>query len=106
MNVFYDHLVNIHELHLEFDKLDVPLSHRNELIKMADSTVHHEIFDLLMIEVPNEHRAYFLEIFSTDPSENHILEFLKDKVPGIEQKIQDRAQLVKEDLVKKMKEIS
>jgi hypothetical protein len=103
VNVFYDNLVNIHELHLEFDQLDVPLKERKELISLADSTMHHEVFDLIMVEIPEEHRTYFLEIFSADPGDTKILEFLKEKVPGIEGKIKKRGQAVKDKFVKEMK---
>ena len=98
MNVFYDHLVNLHELHITFDEVGIPLKHRKALIEMADSTMHHEIFDLLMIEIPSEHKTYFLEIFSDDPSDVRILEWLKSKVPDVENKIKNRAEEVKTNL--------
>lgn len=103
MNVFYDHLVNIHELHLEFDRVDIPVAERNELIKMADSTVHHEVFDLLMVEIPDEHRRFFLESFSTDPGNPQILDFLKRAIPGVEDKIKSRAEAVKNELASQMR---
>jgi hypothetical protein len=106
MNVFYDHLANVYELHLEFDKLGVPLKNRGELIKLADTAIHHEIFDLIMVEIPEHHRTYFLETFSDDPSNPVILELLKEKVPGIEGKISERAEAVKGQFINEMRKIS
>jgi hypothetical protein len=99
MKIFYDNLVNLHDLHLKFDKMDVPVEERAELIELADSAVHHEIFDLIMIEVPDEHRTIFLESFGNDPSDESILVFLKLRVPGIEDKIKERAEAVKRSLI-------
>lgn len=95
MKAFYDHLVNIHELHIEFDRLDVPIEDRNEMVGLADSAVHHEVFDLLMVEIPEAHREIFLESFSNDPGDDTILVFLKRRVPDIEEKIRSRAEEVK-----------
>ena len=99
MNVFYDHLINIHDLHIEFDRLDLPIPERNELMKLADSTVHHEVFDLIMIELADEHRSYFLEVFSTDPGDPELLQFITSHIPDAEGKIKSRADKVKEDLL-------
>lgn len=105
MSVFYDRLVNIHELHIEFDRLELPVPERNELIKIADSTIHHEVFDLIMIELPKEHKVYFLEIFSSDPADPKILDFLKEKIPGFEDKVKARATQIKEELAKHVRKI-
>ncbi len=90
MNVFYDHLINIHGLHIEFDKLDLSVPDRNELIRLADSSVHHEVFDLIMIELPEEHRQVFLELFSTDPGDPVIMTLVSRHIPSVEEKIKAR----------------
>jgi hypothetical protein len=105
MNIFYDHLVNIYELHLEFDRLSLPIGNRRELMRLADSAVHHEVFNLLMVEIPEEHKAYFLEVFAKDPGDEHLLAWLKEKTPGIEDKIKDRASLVKSQLIQEIRNI-
>lgn len=102
-SVFYDHLVNIHELHIEFDRLEIPAEERNELMRLADSTVHHEVFDLVMIELPNEHKEIFLERLSNDPSDINILNFLEERVPGIKDRIKERAERVTKDLLQELK---
>jgi hypothetical protein len=103
MKVFYDHLVNIHELHVEFDRLDLPVKERNEMVGLADSAVHHEVFDLLMVEIPQEHRTIFLESFSNDPGDDTILVFLKRRVPDIEDKIRARAEEVKRSFIEEIR---
>lgn len=105
MNVFYDQLINIHDLHIEFDRLDLPIEHRNELMQLVDSSVHHEIFDLIMVELPQEHRTYFLEVFSTNPSDPVLLDFLRDNVPGIEEKITTRANEVREGFAEEVRKL-
>jgi hypothetical protein len=99
MKIFYDNLVNLHDLHVEFDRLDVPVEEREELVNLADSAMHHEIFDLIMFEVPDEHREIFLESFGNDPSDESILVFLRIRVPGIEDKIRQRAEAVKRSFI-------
>lgn len=104
-SVFYDKLINIHDLHLEFDRLDLPITHRNELMQLVDSSVHHEVFDLIMVELPEEHRSYFLEVFSTDPADPALLEFLTAKVPGISDKITARANEVRESFAEEVRKL-
>lgn len=90
MNVFYDHLINIHDLHIEFDKLDLSVPDRNELIRLADSSVHHEVFDLIMIELPQQHRQVFLELLSADPGDPVIMTLASRHIPSVEEKIKAR----------------
>lgn len=103
MKIFYDHLVNIHELHLEFDKLEIPVEDRNEMIGSIDSAVHHEVFDLIMVTIPEEHRTIFLESFSNDPGDETILVFLKARVPDIEDQIKARADEVKGSFIDELR---
>jgi len=103
MNIFYDNLINLHELHLEFDRLEIPFPHRRELIDLADSAVHHEVFDLIMIELPEEHHTYFLETFAADPSNVEILGWLRGRIPDVEDKIRSRGEEVKEDFKQKIR---
>src|SRR5438309_7527952 len=97
MNIFYDNLINLHELHLEFDRLEVPFEHRRDLVDLADSTVHHEIFDLIMVELPESHHTYFLQAFASDPSDAEILGWLRSHIPDVEDKIRSRGEEVKEN---------
>lgn len=105
MNVFYDHLINIHDLHIELDRYELSTEERNELMKLADSAVHHEVFDLLMIELPEEHKVVFLERFATDPSDPELMEFIKSHIPQAEDKIKARSDKVKKDLTEKLREM-
>lgn len=104
-SVFYDHLINIHELHLEFDRLNIPVKDRNELMEMADSTVHHEVFDLVMVEIPSEHKTYFLELFSTDPGHPELFTFVSGKIPDFETKVKDRINMVKDELINEVRKL-
>lgn len=105
MNVFYDHLINIHDLHIELDRYDLSTEERNELMKLADSTVHHEVFDLIMVELPEEHKVVFLERFATDPSDPALLDLVKTHIPGVEEKIKARSSKVKDDLTRELRKI-
>lgn len=104
--VFYDHLINIHELHIEFDRLNVPIKDRNDLMKLADSTVHHEVFDLVMVEIPSAHKTYFLELFATDPGHPELFEFVTSKIPDFESKAKDRINRVKEELISEVRKLT
>jgi hypothetical protein len=103
MTIFYDNLINLHELNLEFDRLEVPFENRRELIDLADSTIHHEIFDLIMIELPKTHHAIFLKYFSDDPSSLEILGWLRGHIPDVEEKIRIRGSQIKEDFKNEMR---
>jgi hypothetical protein len=105
MNIFYDNLINLHELHLEFDRLEIPLEHRRELIDLADSTIHHEIFDLIMVELPEQQHVRFLQTFSSDPSDLEIMGWLRSHIPDVENKIRSRGNSVKEDFRAQMRNI-
>lgn len=103
MNIFYDNFTNIYELHTDLDTLAVPSSARRELMDLVDSTVHHEVFDLIMLELNPKNHETFLNMFSTDPSDPEIMSWLRVRIPDVEEKIRARGTSVKEDFRKKIR---
>ena len=49
MSVFYDHLVGLDELHSELADFELPFKDHYELLNQADSILHNEILNVILI---------------------------------------------------------
>ncbi|MCH7541415.1 hypothetical protein IH981_01395 [Patescibacteria group bacterium] len=87
MSVFYDHLVNLDEIHNALLQHDLPTTQHYHLLKIADSTFHNDILNVILTEIPTDHHEYFLVEFQNKPDDLNHLVFLKQFSPDIEDKI-------------------
>src|SRR3989344_5760464 len=87
MSVFYDHLVSLAEINNALLEHNLPTKQHYHLLKIADSTFHNEILNVILTEVPAEHHEYFLVEFQSRPDDPNHLVFLKQFSPEIEDKI-------------------
>jgi len=87
MSVFYDHLVNLDEIHNALLQHDLPTKQHYHLLKIADSTFHNEILNVILAELPTEQHEFFLVEFQNKPDDPNHLVFLKQFSPKIEDKI-------------------
>ena len=104
MSVFYDHLVGLDELHNELANLELPFSDHYELLNQADSTLHNEVLNVILIILPVDYHEQFLRSFNERPHDLQHLVYLRQFDPGIDGKIQEVAHKpkskIKEDLRK------
>lgn len=87
MSLFYDHLVGLEEVHNHLLDLNLPTKEHWELLEIIDSTINHEILNIILIELPKQHHEAFLIAFKKAPHDKKHLKFLKKHAPEIEDKI-------------------
>jgi len=103
MSVFYDHLVGLDDLHNEILDFELPTRQHCHLLAIADSTLHHEVLNVILVEIPNEVHEYFLVEFKNRPEDPAHLEFLKQYNPEIEDKIRTAANNTKLRLIEEIR---
>lgn len=105
MSVFYDHLINLEELHQELLDFNLPVENHYQLLQIADSALHHEVVGVCLDCLPIEHHEYFLVRFRNQPNDANLLVFLKEKDPEIENKIRAKSTEVKEKIRKDLHKV-
>lgn len=102
--IFYDHLINIEEVIIELDQNDISIEERSEFISIIDETLHHNILDTILSNLPFEHHENFLTKFHKAPHDLDLIIYLR-QVSGvdIEEKIKTKANEVKKEIISEIK---
>lgn len=101
--IFYDHLVVREEIIAELDKHVIAVEEREELVQLADETLHHHVLDIILSSLPAEKHEEFLVKFHNTPFDEKLLDYLKEIDKDIEQKISSEAKKVKDELLTEIK---
>ena len=91
MSVFYDHLLGLEDVHNAILELELPTKQHYHLLKLADSTLHHEVLNVILIEIPQAVHEHFLVTFHKNPHDPNHFDYLKQFSPLIEEKIRSTA---------------
>lgn len=83
---FYSHLIDIEILYLELDSLDLTDSEKDELKHHIHGSIHYTVLDVIMSDMPVEHKKSFLHYVVHDDHEK-VWEHLKETTQDIEEKI-------------------
>lgn len=100
MAIFYTKYIVIEDLITELHGLDLSDKERHHLATLVDSSLHHAILNEILNNLSEEDKREFLHQLNQDPENEKIMDFLKEKVDKIEDKIRH----VSEELVKEMHE--
>lgn len=101
---FYTHIVDTSTLSLELGGMDLTSKERLHLISLIDSSIHHEILDLILSELtPTDKKTFLHHLASEDHSK--VWKFLNEKVDNIEEKIKKTAEGLKRELHKDIEEV-
>lgn len=103
MKIFYDHLVSIGEVITEIESLEIEESEKEELARLVDETAHHEMVDVILTHLPEEYHEEFLERFHAKPHDPTLLEYLKARGGGIEEKLKQAGERVRTKLKQLLK---
>ena len=98
MAYFYAKYVVIESLLSELQDLGLSEKERHHLANLADSSLHHTILDEILSQLSSEDKKAFLHKLKTDPEDEKIMEFLNEKIEGVEERIKK----VADDLVLEM----
>lgn len=98
--IFYDHLVDVEEITRGLKKYVLQKEEYDELLQIADETLHHHVLNVILTHLPKEKHEIFLENFYAAPHDPKLLDFLKNEgLVEIESKIQSEVKKVKEEIL-------
>jgi len=100
VKIFYDHIVQIDHLMSEIHHLELEVSKKEEIAQLVDEVVHHEMIGVILAHLPEEYHEEFLERFHAKPHDSTLLEYLKARVEGIEDKLHEAGREIREKIKK------
>ena len=106
MSVFYDSLTGLEDVHTKLLYLNLPTKQHYHLLKLADSTLHHDILNSILLNLPSTHHEYFLVEFHSSPSSSSHLEYLKRFSSDIEDIIKLTALRTKVRLLREIRNLT
>lgn len=104
MSYFYSHLIQIDDLVVAMEELELEDNHKEHLSSLADSTVHHTILELILAKLSKSDREIFLKMVHKNPQDPKLMEFVNNRVDGIEGEIKEVAKKLKQELHEDIKE--
>lgn len=101
---FYDHLISINSIEIELNNLGLPEKEKIELLSIAENTIHYTVLDIALTNIKEDHKKEFVKHVN---AENHekAWELLKEKTDGIEEKIKNTVDKLKEELISDLKDL-
>lgn len=103
--IFYDHLVLREEISAELDGYELTVDEREEIERLADETLHHEVLNVILEKLPESKHKKFLTHFHKNPSDPELLVELKKDIGDIEEEIQKIAAQVKKEILAEIKRV-
>lgn len=88
MRYFYHEYITIELLTRELDGLDLSLEERHHLADMLDSMLHHTVLDEILSNLNDDDKRLFLQRLHDNPEDTTLMNFLREKIEDIEEKIQ------------------
>lgn len=101
---FFHSLVSMDSLRVRLDLLDLSDLDKDQLMEIAERTLHHSILDLVLSELSEKDKKLFLEWHASEKHEE-IWQLLNANVINIEKKIQATADTIAEKLHKDLKRV-
>jgi len=97
--IFYDHLVRLEEVLVEFKQGELTLEERETVLDIADETVHTRVLKVILDRLPLHRHRLFLNRFHKEPYRAELMDFLKRETGvNIEKLIEIEAEKVKRRL--------
>lgn len=78
--VFYDNFLKLEKLEKKIKKISRDSDERSELTSLVDELIHCRILASILKILPREHHREFALIFSKNPADEKIIDFLRSKI--------------------------
>lgn len=104
MKHFYAHIIDLDDLHREFQILDLTDDEKNHLIVVIESSLHHVVIDVLLTELPEEHKENFLHHLAKNDHDS-IWKVLKEAIQEPEERIRYALDKLKKELIKDIRDV-
>lgn len=101
---FYSQIVKTESVVVKLHDIQMSEQERLHLISLMDSSLHHVILDAILSELTPVDKQIFLQELAADDHEA-IWKFLRAKISGIEDKIKNAAEELKNELHEDINEI-
>lgn len=98
--LFYDHLLVLEEVEIHIKNMDASKEEKEELWNLVDGVVRTRVMDVILTKLPKEHHEDFLEKLSLFPHDERLMEYLKEKVEGIDKEIQEEVKKLASEVIK------
>lgn len=95
---FYAKYIVLESLIEELDLLDLSVEERYHLASLIDSSLTSAILDEILSNLDERDKRLFVDELKKDPQNEKLMEFLHERIGGIEDKIKK----VADDLVKEL----
>lgn len=104
--IFYDHLLNMHELETLVKKHVKKESDRIAIYQQIDEIVHHRVIGCILDKLPKEHHKEFLTKLTESPHDRSLLAYLVERIgTDIEEFIRAEAYLLGHELLELIKPV-
>lgn len=100
---FYSHIVELDSVLFELNKLDISATEKRHLVELVDSNLHQAILEEILSHLTGEEKKAFLEHMAEEKYSD-IWQLLEKRIDHVEDKIQQIAKEVKEELHEDIKE--
>lgn len=104
MTYFYTKYIFIESLTEELHSLDLSDEERYHLASLVDSNLHNVILDEILSNLSREDKKAFLYRLKENPEDEKIMEFLAEKIDGVEERIKKAADDLVGELHKDIRE--
>jgi hypothetical protein len=101
---FYSHLIDFEPIVIKLTELEFNDEEQAHLLEIAQDSIHHEILDVILSELSEDDKKYFLHLVLDDDHEE-IWVHLNARVENIEVKIKEAAQKLQEELHRDIQEL-
>lgn len=96
---FYIEFIEVSDLEDQINELDLADADKEELLDGFYKTLHLEVIDLILTELPPHYHSEFLHFLDKKPDDPGVRVFIKRAVGNIEERIKLLAQHLKQDFI-------
>jgi hypothetical protein len=102
--IFYDHIVKFEEITEELGRYELDAVEIEEIVRIADETVHISVLDVILTHLPKAKHEEFLIKFHDKPHDVSLVNYLeKEAHPEIKKKIAEVAEKAKKEILGEIK---
>ena len=84
MSIFYDSFVDLQPIFQALDRHPLTADERQELLDQFDSTLHYEMFTVILARLPEHTHEHFLVNLRAAPHSGEHIRFIQQYHPDIE----------------------
>jgi len=102
-NVFFAEIIKLNDFESHFRSLSLQEAEMLSLLNDLRETLHAKTLNFILDELPYEHHETFMVVFSERPEDLSHWDFLHEKSPGIKEKVLQKVEEFKEELLNELK---